>query len=73
MKEIIIQGEFITLGQLIKLVGEVGSGGDIKRYLSVETPLVNGEPDQRRGRKLRPGDVVSLKGVGEVRCLSGPC
>lgn len=70
MKEIVIRGEFITLGQLLKLIGEVGSGGNIKEYLSVEIPLVNGEPEQRRGRKLRPGDTVECKGSGTVRCLA---
>jgi ribosome-associated protein len=61
--------DFITLGQLLKVVGEIGSGGEVKPYLANETPLVNGEPENRRGRKLRAGDVVRLKNVGEVRCV----
>jgi ribosome-associated protein len=67
VKDIVIRGQFITLGQLLKLVGEVSSGGDVKDYLAVETPIVNGEPEIRRGRKLRPGDVIELKHVGQLQ------
>jgi ribosome-associated protein len=69
MNEINLRSEFITLGQLLKLVGEVTSGGDVKDYLAVETPMVNGEEEIRRGRKLRAGDVIVLAGVGELRLL----
>lgn len=64
--------DFITLGQLMKVVGEVNSGGEVKAYLSSESPLVNGEPDNRRGRKIRAGDVVVFKGVGTVNCVAEP-
>ena len=62
--------DFITLGQLLKVVGEVDSGGEVKAYLAEETPVVNGEPENRRGRKLRPGDVVVLKRRGQINCVS---
>ncbi|MBS1992124.1 MAG: S4 domain-containing protein YaaA [Cyanobacteria bacterium SZAS LIN-2] len=63
-QEVVIRGEFITLGQLLKLVGEVGSGGNVKDYLAEISPLVNGEPECRRGRKLRPGDRIELEYQG---------
>jgi ribosome-associated protein len=66
LNEIAIRGEYITLGQLLKLVGEVRSGGTAKDYLIDETPLVNGEPEKRRGRKLRPGDTVELRYEGKL-------
>lgn len=69
MKEIVLRHEYIRLGQLLKLVGEVSSGGDVKDYLASETPLVNGEAEQRRGRKLRAGDIVKLAGTGDVHLL----
>lgn len=69
MQEIQIRGDYITLGQLLKLTGEVSMGGEVKDYLESETPIVNGEPENRRGRKLRSGDVVILKNVGEVKCI----
>ena len=52
----------IRLGQLLKLAGMVGGGGDAKAFLAHETVLVNGEPDNRRGRQLHPGDVIAAAG-----------
>ena len=60
MEEFIIRGEYITLGQLLKVVGAIGSGGEAKPYLEAGGVTVNGEPEARRGRKLRPGDTVRL-------------
>jgi ribosome-associated protein YbcJ (S4-like RNA binding protein) len=51
----------ITLGQLLKLLDLVGSGGEVKELLSTGEFLVNGESDDRRGRKLYDGDVVTLQ------------
>ena len=50
----------IRLGQLLKLADVVD--GSPKGYLAEEAVLVNGEPEQRRGRQLVPGDVVSTAG-----------
>ena len=52
----------IRLGQLLKLAGIVGGGGEVKEFLAGERVLVNGEPDTRRGRQLHPGDVVAVAG-----------
>ena len=62
MTEIEIRGDMIRLGQLLKLAGMVGSGGDIKAFLATEEVLVNGEPETRRGRQLGRGDVVAVAG-----------
>ena len=59
----------IRLGQLLKLAGIVGGGGDAKAFLAEESVLVNGEPDNRRGRQLHPGDVVLVAGL-ELRLTS---
>ena len=61
-KQIKITTEFITLGQLLKLVDVIDNGGAAKFYLAENEVLVNDEPDTRRGRKLRPGDRVLLPG-----------
>lgn len=53
-----ITTEYITLGQLLKLAQIIQNGGQAKSYLAENEVLVNGEPDQRRGRKLRPGDEI---------------
>ncbi len=63
-----ITTEFITLGQLLKLASIIQNGGQAKSYLAENEVLVNGEPDQRRGRKLRPSDEIVTSGV-RVRLL----
>ena len=55
-----IRGESIRLGQLLKLVGAVEGGGDVKAFLAQRDVSVNGEPEARRGRQLRPGDRVRI-------------
>lgn len=55
-----IQAEFITLGQLLKHVNLISSGGLAKWYLSEFKVLVNGESEQRRGRKLYEGDEITF-------------
>jgi ribosome-associated protein len=57
----------IRLGQLLKLVDAVPTGAQVKDVLLGGEVLVNGEPEERRGRQLRPGDVVRVPGLGEVR------
>lgn len=53
--------EYITLGVLLKIGGVIQTGGMAKFYLQEHTPLVNNEPDNRRGRKLYNGDVVEVE------------
>ena len=68
MMEIVeIDREFITIGQLLKFENIVESGGMVKIFLSDYEVLVNGEQDQRRGRKLYPGDVVEIEEVGSFQ------
>ena len=57
----------IRLGQLLKLVDAVPSGAQVKDVLSSGDVRVNGEPEERRGRQLHPGDVVSVSGMDDVR------
>ena len=58
-----ITTEYITLGQLLKLAQIIQNGGQAKSYLAENEVLVNGEPDHRRGRKLRPGDEILTSGI----------
>ena len=61
-RDVEIRGEMIRLGQLLKLSGVVDAGGEIKDLLAEGPVLVNGEPEDRRGRQLHPGDVVAVAG-----------
>ncbi len=60
LKEVPIWSEYITLGQLLKLANVISNGAEAKGYLVEVIPLVNGEEDNRRGKKLYPGDEVRL-------------
>lgn len=61
-RDVQIRGEMIRLGQLLKVAGVIDSGGEARPFLAATPVLVNGEPEDRRGRQLRAGDEV---GVGE--------
>ena len=62
MNKIIIHTEFIKLQDLLKLANAVGSGGEAKERIQAGEAAVNGEVCAMRGKKLRPGDVVSFDG-----------
>ena len=62
MREIQIQSEFIKLDALLKFANLVSSGDEAKIRISEGEILVNGEPCLMRGKKLRPGDTVTLDG-----------
>lgn len=62
MQEIAIKDEYIKLGQALKLAGLVSSGVEAKILIQDGLVTVNGEIDERRGRKLYPGDVFELEG-----------
>jgi ribosome-associated protein len=64
-EEIKLNTEFITLGQFLKLADVIQSGGMAKWFLSENDIFINGEQDQRRGRKLRVGDRIDIPGHGE--------
>jgi ribosome-associated protein len=59
--------ESIRLGQLLKLVDAVPTGAQVKDVLVTGAVRVNGEPEERRGRQVRRGDVVSVDGMEDVR------
>lgn len=63
MKTLKIDTEFITLGQFLKAADVISTGGMAKWFLSENEILINGEQDQRRGRKLRSGDKIEILGL----------
>lgn len=63
MKEIKLKGEYITLGQLLKLNGIVYSGGETKEFLLNNQIMVNDELENRRGRKLYINDVIKVNNL----------
>ena len=60
--EIKIRDGFIKLGQALKLAGVVEDGVEAKFVIQDGLVKVNGEVDERRGRKVYEGDVISFNG-----------
>lgn len=60
VKDVKIKENFITLGQFIKLVDLISSGGEAKTYLLDAKVQINGENDNRRGRKLYKNDQIVI-------------
>ena len=57
-----ITTEYIKLDQFLKLSQIVGSGGEARLFIFENDIFVNNEKENRRGRKLRPGDFVMVLG-----------
>lgn len=55
-----IQTEFIRLDALLKLAGMADTGGQAKWMIQDGTVLLNGEVCTQRGKKIRPGDTVTV-------------
>ena len=62
MKTITIYTEFIKLQDLLKYANLVETGGMAKECVQGGEVTVNGEVCTMRGKKIRPGDVVSFEG-----------
>lgn len=52
--------DYITLQALLKEVGIIQSGGAIKAFLAENKVYFNDELENRRGKKIRIGDVISI-------------
>ena len=57
-----ITTDYIKLDSFLKGVNVVGSGGEAKIIIAEGQVMVNSETETRRGRKLYPGDRVTLGG-----------
>ncbi len=60
MKELHITTDYILLHQAMKLLGIIPTGGAAKFFLLSHDVFVNNEKEEKRGRKLYPGDVFSI-------------
>ena len=62
MQKYILFEEYITLGKVIKELGLIATGGQAKIFLAEHEGQIfyNGEAENRRGKKLRAGDVLEL-------------
>ena len=62
MEAIQISDDFIKLGQALKLANLVSSGVEAKIVIQDGLVKVNGEVEERRGRKLHKGDIFTYQG-----------
>lgn len=69
MEEIPIRIRTVTirLDQALKLSRVVGTGGQAKLLIQGGEVQVNGREERRRGRQLKDGDVVEVRGAGRFR------
>ncbi|OJG18234.1 S4 domain-containing protein YaaA [Enterococcus canis] len=63
-KTVVLESDYMTLGQFLKEISVISSGGQAKWYLADTAVLVDGEPEQRRGRKLYAGMMVEVPDEG---------
>ncbi len=60
MEEITLKKPYITLGQLLQVCGLADSGAQAKILVKELAISVNNEAENRRGRKLFVGDLVTI-------------
>ena len=65
-----LRSEWIELDNMLKALHLVGSGGEAKQHILAGAVMVNGEPETRVRRKLRPGDKVIFN--GQEITVAGP-
>lgn len=61
-EQVPIRDESIRLGQLLKLAGVVENGAVAREVIEAGAVTVDGEPETRRGRQIRPGNLVGFDG-----------
>ncbi|MEB0139184.1 MULTISPECIES: RNA-binding S4 domain-containing protein [unclassified Undibacterium] len=59
-----LEGEFVELNQLLKLVGLCESGGAGKMIVASGDVKVDGQQETRKTAKIRAGQVVQ---IGDIR------
>ena len=64
--------DFITLQAILKELGIIQSGGAIKAFLQEKEVFVNGELEQRRGRKLRVNDKIDIPELNIIITIFQP-
>jgi ribosome-associated protein len=61
-RDVSIRDDSIRLGQFLKLAGLAEDGAHANELIETGDVEVNGEVEYRRGKQLRPGDVVAVDG-----------
>ncbi|HEY4293427.1 RNA-binding S4 domain-containing protein [Luteibacter sp.] len=67
-QEFRLEGDYVELNLLLKLVGIAGSGGEGKRMVADGRVAVDGAQELRKTYKVRAGQVVTI-GDEEISVL----
>ncbi len=60
MDQFELEGEFITIAQLLKALDYIGSGGETKYFLFEHVVLLNDIEIYEKKKKIKKGDVVTI-------------
>ncbi|WP_207640977.1 RNA-binding S4 domain-containing protein [Desulfofalx alkaliphila] len=66
IKEVPIK-DSIKLDQFLKWAGITGTGGQSKILINDKRVKVNGKVENKRGRKILPGDIIEVEQVGKFK------
>lgn len=69
--KIAIDTDEIQLDQFLKWAGVLASGGEIKPLLEERRIRRNGEIETAKRRKLVPGDIIEIEGLGSYEVTKG--
>ena len=58
-----LEGEYVELNQLLKLIGACNSGGEGKMLVAQGLVRVDGEVELRKTCKIRAGQRVQFEGI----------
>ena len=71
MEEIEIYTLEINIDQLLKWAGIIDNGAQIKPLIEDQLIKLNGNIITERRKKVRPGDIIEITGIGNWRIITG--
>ena len=71
MEEIEIYTPEINIDQLLKWAGIIDNGAQIKPLIEDKLVKINGNIVTERRKKVRPGDIIDITGIGSWRIVTG--
>jgi ribosome-associated protein len=71
MEKIEIYTTEINMDQLLKWAGIIDNGAQIKPLITEKLIKLNGNLVTERRKKVRPGDVVDIQGIGSWEIITG--
>lgn len=71
MEKIEIYTTEINMDQLLKWAGIIDNGAQIKPLITEKLIKLNGQLVTERRKKVRPGDVIDIQGIGCWEIITG--